>query len=127
MPVDLGTIWVGSLAAIANGALTQSGAITTAATASFTAGANAITITNAANSFGGDVSLSNSGANLASITDTTPLDLGTSSVGPLAAISNGRIVQGGAIAAAGGGSIINKTNAITMTNAAKGFHGAATP
>src|SRR5258705_9393257 len=57
------------LTVIASGAITQTGALTVPGAASFTAGANAITITNAANSFGGDVSLSNSAANQASIKD----------------------------------------------------------
>src|SRR6185295_14555357 len=107
--------------AVSSGALTQSGAITTATTASFTAGANAITITNAANSFGGDVSLSNSGANLAAITDNTPLSFGASSVGQLTAISNGAITQSAAITATGAASFSAGANAITLTNAGNDF------
>src|SRR5260221_511694 len=125
-PLDLGTSSVGSLAAISNGALTQSGAITTATTASFSAGANAITITNAANSFGGGVAPSTTAANLASITDNTPLSFGASSVGQLAAISNGAITQSAAVTATGVASFSAGANAITLTNAGNDFQAAVT-
>ena len=70
----------GALNLVASGAITQSGAIDADSTASFAAGANAITLTNASNDFSGAVSLSNSGSNDVSLTDANALDLGT--VGP---------------------------------------------
>ena len=63
----------GALALVANGAITQSGAIDADSTSSFTAGANAITLTQGANDFTGAVSLSNSGTNNVGLTDANAL------------------------------------------------------
>ncbi|MBI3516313.1 MAG: filamentous hemagglutinin N-terminal domain-containing protein, partial [Proteobacteria bacterium] len=57
-----------NLTVTSNGAITQTAAATVGGTSSFAAGANAITLTQAANSFTGAVTLSNSGANAASLT-----------------------------------------------------------
>ncbi len=132
--LDLGTVSVGSgtFTVQSGGALTQSGVITQAASAgaaSFTAGANAITLANASNDFTGSVSLSNSGANNVSLRDTNALDLGTVSVGSgtFTVQSGGALTQSGVItqaASAGAASITAGANAITLTNASNDFTGA---
>ena len=92
----------GALALVANGAITQSGAIDGDSTASFTAGGNAITLANAGNDFGGAVSLSNSGTNDVSLRDTNALDLGTVGVGQnLTVTTGGAIIDSGVITVAG--------------------------
>jgi hypothetical protein len=73
----------------ATGAITQAGKLTVGGTAAITAGAAAITLTNAANNFTGAVSLTNSGANDAAIVDATALVLGQSSVGRNLAVTTG--------------------------------------
>ncbi|MCS6242328.1 MAG: filamentous hemagglutinin N-terminal domain-containing protein [Opitutus sp.] len=132
--LDLGTVGVGSgtLTVQSGGALTQSGVITQAASAgaaSFTAGANAITLNNASNNFTGTVSLSNSGANNVSLRDTNALDLGTVSVGSgtLTVQSGGALTQSGVItqaASAGVASFTAGAFAITLANASNDFTGA---
>src|SRR6185369_6523028 len=70
----------GTLTVNSNGAITQNGALAQAAgagTATFNAGANAITLTQAGNDFTGAVSLSNTGANAVQVTDANALTLGT--------------------------------------------------
>jgi hypothetical protein len=67
----------GNLSATSSGTLFQSAALTVAGTASLDAGANAITLTNAANNFTGAVASTNSGANNVNLTDSNALVLGT--------------------------------------------------
>ena len=66
--VIAGLTATGALSVTSGGAITQSGAIDADSTASFAAGANAITLTNTSNDFSGAVSLSNSGSNDVSLT-----------------------------------------------------------
>ena len=92
----------GALALVASGAITQSGAIDADSTSSFTAGANAITLTQGANDFTGAVSLSNSGANAVGVTDANAIDLGTIGVGQnLAVTASGAITDTGVLTVAG--------------------------
>ena len=113
-------------------AITQTGPIVQAAgagAASFTTGAGAITLNTATNNFTGPVSLTNTGLNNVSITDTNALALGTVNVGSgtLAIQSNGALTQAGAITqAAGAGAVtVNAgAGAITLNNVANDFVGA---
>ena len=92
----------GALSVTSGGAISQSGAIDADSTASFAAGANAITLTNASNDFSGAVSLSNSGSNDVSLTDANALDLGTVGVGQnLAITASGAITDSGVVTVAG--------------------------
>ena len=84
------TLTMGSLRNIVvtttgGGAITQAaGGIVqgvTGATATFTAGANAITLTSGANDFLGVVTLSNSGVNDVAVTDANSITLGTVAIG----------------------------------------------
>ena len=111
----------GSLTVNAPGGITQSGPITTGA-ASFNAGANAITLTNASNDFTGAVNLTGSSA---SITDANALTLSTSSLGSGSLVVNasGAITQGGPITA-GAASFNAGSNPISLTNASNDFTGA---
>ena len=79
----------GALTLTSGGAITQSGAIDADSTTSVTAGANAITLTNAGNDFTGAVSLSNSGSNDVALTDANALDLGTVGVGQNLTVTTG--------------------------------------
>jgi hypothetical protein len=86
----------------AGGAITQaSGGITPTGTAGFTTGSFAITLDDAANNFGGAVSLTNTGANDAAVTDATALILGTSSVGRNLAATATAFSQSGVLTVAG--------------------------
>jgi len=110
----------GNLTVNTTGAITQSGALAVTGTSSFTAGANAITLTTATNDFNGAVSLSNSGANAVQITDTNALVLGTVSVGNnLTVTASGAVTQTGAITATGGITTIaaGSGNNITLNSA----------
>src|SRR5690606_5107194 len=88
----------GDLALTAGGDITQTGELIIAGTTTIDAGANAITLTNADNDFTGAVSLSNSGANDISLTDSNAIELGTSNIGSGAlTITAVGVTQSGAI------------------------------
>lgn len=92
--------------------ITQNGILTISGTSSFDAAANAITLTNTANSLTGAVSLTNSGANDVSLVNNDALILGTSSIGQnLNLTANGSISQTGAVTASSG------TTTLTLTAA----------
>jgi len=109
----------GNLVVTAGGAITQTGAFDIDGTSSFTAGANAITLTNTSNDFTGAVTLSNSGANNVAVTDSNAIVLGTSSVGSgTLAVTGVGITQNGAItqaAGAGAASFSGGAGVITLT------------
>ena len=105
----------GTLNVTSGGAITQNGSIDADSTASFTAGANAITLTDAGNDFSGAVSLSNSGTNDVALTDTNALDLGTVSVGQdLTVTTGGDLTDSGAITVAGLGTIVSTGQNINL-------------
>ncbi|MCE9630525.1 MAG: hypothetical protein K8S94_07390, partial [Planctomycetia bacterium] len=87
----------------AGGAITQaSGGITPTGTASFTTGSYAITLADAANSFGGAVSLANTGVNDVDVTATGAIALGAvTTSGDVSITAAGTITAGNAITAAG--------------------------
>ncbi|MDX1901184.1 MAG: hypothetical protein SFW66_04150 [Gammaproteobacteria bacterium] len=118
----------GSYDVITSGAITQSAAQTVTGTSSFTAGANAITLTTATNAFTGAVSLSNSGANNVALTNNIALSLAASSVGQNLTIitSSDAITQTGALIVPGISSFTAVANVITLTNASNSFTGAIT-
>ena len=116
----------GVLSLEAAGAITQTGAIDADLASSFTAGANAITLTNASNDFSGAVSLSNSGTNDVALTDANALDLGTVTVGQnLSVIASGVISDSGVVTVAGTSSLDNAggTNAAILLDSANTFTG----
>lgn len=117
----------GNLSVTAGGAITQAaGGIVVPGTASFTAGANAITLADAANNFTGAVSLSNSGANNVSLRDTNALDLGTVGVGSgtLTIQAGGDITQTGILTVSGTSSFTAGAHQITLASASNDFTGA---
>ncbi|MBU63733.1 MAG: hypothetical protein CMI26_14670 [Opitutae bacterium] len=77
----------GALSLTANGAITQTGAIDADATSSFTAGANAITLTQATNDFTGSVSLTGGVTSLKDANDLT-VSLTTSGTAALTAVNS---------------------------------------
>ena len=105
----------GALTLTSGGAITQSGAIDADSTTSVTAGANAITLTNAGNDFTGAVSLSNSGSNDVALTDANALDLGTVGVGQnLTVTTGGALTDSGAVTVAGLGTIVSTGFDVTL-------------
>ena len=100
-------------------AITQSGVLTVGGTTTISAGANAVTLSNAANDFTGAVAVTNTGANNVSITDANALVLGTSSVGgTYTATSSGAITQTGALTIAGVATFAaGAANNITLNSA----------
>ena len=123
------TTVTGNVTATMAGALTQTGALIVPGNSSFSAGANPITLNNAANNFTGTVALSNSGANNVALTDVNALALAASSVGSgtLSVTASGAITQTGAVvqaAGAGTASFSAGAGPITLNNAANNFTGA---
>jgi filamentous hemagglutinin family protein len=140
------TITAGTVTA---GAITQTtDGITVDGTASFATGAAAITLNNSLNSFGGAVTLFNTGASNVQITNSGALTLGTLTIGQnltatstgslnfsgaatiggtLEATSNGgAITQTGALTVSGASTIEAGAAAITLANAANNFVGTVT-
>ncbi|MGB9430079.1 MAG: hypothetical protein WCC11_09465, partial [Gammaproteobacteria bacterium] len=137
----------GNLTVVSNGAITQTGALTVAGTSNFNAGANAITLNNAANDFVGAVTLINSGANAVSLNNgTNALTIGNGSSvgnnltltsgalsfggttvgGNLSATTTGAITQTGALTVTGASNFSTGAFAITLGNGLNNFTGAVT-
>lgn len=116
LPLTLSTTTIGrNLTVVTTGAgstILQSGILTVAGTASFNAGANDITLTNASNSISGAVSLVNSGANNISFVNNAATILGTVTAGQnLNITSAGNLTQSGVITATGGPTTLSFTSA----------------
>ncbi|HET7334582.1 MAG TPA: filamentous hemagglutinin N-terminal domain-containing protein, partial [Rhizomicrobium sp.] len=112
-------VGAGSFNLSAAGAITQSGAIT-AATLNVASTGGAISLTNAANSFGNLV-VTTSGSNDATLFDSSAVALGTSNVGGTFKLtSGGAITQTGAISAATL-NIASTGGTISLTKAANSF------
>ena len=104
----------GNLSVTAGGAISQSGAIVVPGTSSFTAGSNGIDLSTngSSNNFTGAVTLSNSGANDVTLTNSTALVLGASNVGQnLSLTAGGSITETGALTVTGGVTTVALTNA----------------
>ena len=92
----------GNLSVAAGGAITQSAAAIVSGTASFSAGANPITLNHAANDFTGAVTLTNAGANDVAIRDVNALQFAGATVGRnLTVTANGAISQTGPLTVPG--------------------------
>ena len=92
-------------------AITQTGALTVPSTSSFSASANAITLTQS-NNLSGAVSLSNSSTNNVSVTNSGALMIGASTIGEnLSLIAGGNISETGMITATGGTTTVTVTAA----------------
>ncbi|MEJ0068452.1 MAG: hypothetical protein WDO24_06710 [Pseudomonadota bacterium] len=108
------------------GPITESGAVSVGGTATFNAGANAITLTTAGNSLVGAVALVTTGANDASLINSTATVLGATTVGGnLAVTSNGAVTQTGVPGVTIGSTATFNAgaNAITLTNTTNSFGG----
>lgn len=90
----------GTLTVTSGGAITQTGAITVGGASNFSAGANAITLTDTSNDFGGSVTLSNSGSNDVQIYNDAALTLTPFTVGGNLIVST----SGGVITLSGSNS-----------------------
>jgi hypothetical protein len=124
--IDLGATSASSLAVIAGGAVTQSGALAVTGTTSVSAVGNAITLASA-NVFGGAVSLT---GGTTQITDAAALTLGTLNTGSLTANSAGALGLGqgtvtGNLVASSGGNAITQSGPLTVTGTAGITAGAA--
>jgi filamentous hemagglutinin family protein len=102
--VNLGTVNAGTLTVSAGGAVTQTGPATVTGATSVAAGGNPITL-DAANDFGGNVTLSNT-AGAVLVNDVNNLQLGASSASTLTAIAGGDLVVNGTLTASGAGDSI---------------------
>ncbi|WP_199237401.1 hypothetical protein, partial [Azospirillum sp. TSH64] len=116
----------GTVSITSGGALTQSGALTVGGTSSFTAGANAITLSNAGNALTGAVTLSNSGTNDASLTNTLATSFSGTVGRNLTVSSGGALTQSGALTVGGTSSFTAGANAITLSNTSNALTGAVT-
>jgi trimeric autotransporter adhesin len=119
-----GSAATGSLALMATGAVTQTGAIIASGNTTFAAGAaNNITLDNAGNDFTGTVSVT-SGLNVA-LTDANALTLGASTVsGTLNLNSSGAITQTGTLAVTGAATLAaGAANNITLVTTTNDFAG----
>ncbi len=77
--IDLGASTIsGTLGVTAAGPITQSGALAVTGASSFAAGANGITLSNPGNTFGGAVTVNNSGANDVALRNASDLTVGGS-------------------------------------------------
>ncbi|MEJ0027112.1 MAG: filamentous hemagglutinin N-terminal domain-containing protein [Rhizomicrobium sp.] len=117
--VTLGASSVGgTLTLSAGGAVGQSGALRTGGLSVATSSGN-IVLTNAANAVSGTAAFHTPGA--ANFTDTTSVNVGTTSVGGLLTlVSGGGITQSGAVLA-GGLSATAKDGSIVLTNSGNSF------
>ncbi|HVZ62967.1 MAG TPA: autotransporter-associated beta strand repeat-containing protein, partial [Lacunisphaera sp.] len=118
----------GNLSVTAGGNITQGGALVVPGTASFSAGSNAITLTNGSNDFTGAVSLTNTSGNVA-VTDLNAIVLGNVSVGTgtldvtavgITQASSTAITQA---SAAGAATFDGGAGAIDLTNSGNDFTG----
>jgi len=121
--INLGasTLGTGSIAANASGAITQTGALTQAAGAggaSFNAGSNPITLTNASNDFTGAVSLTGTDV---SITDANTLTLGAVSATNLTATASTLDQNASGIVASGTSTLTATPGPITLISATNDF------
>ncbi len=106
---NTGTTSTGTFSIMSTGAITQTGAIVAASTTTLTAGANDITLTNVGNNFS---AVGVTSGNNVTLTDSTALVLGASSVsGNLAVTTGGTLTQSGALTVTG-----TTTLASTATN-----------
>ncbi len=117
---NAGVTSTGTLSITATGLITQTGAVTTGGASTVAAGANDITLTNAANNFS-TVGIT-SGNNVA-LTDADALDLGASTIsGTLNVITNGALTQSGALSVTGTTTLAaGAANNITLNNATNNF------
>ena len=115
----------GNLVVNAAGNLTQASALSVAGNATFTAGGNAITLTNASNAVTGNVTFSNA-ADTVSWREAAAVSLASSSSAALSVQAGGAITQAGALTVTGAASFSAGANAITLTNASNALSGAVT-
>ena len=98
-----------NLTITSSGAISETGALTVPGTSSFSASANAITLTQS-NNFTGAVSLSNSSTNNVSVINSGALVIGLSSIGEnLSLTAGGSISETGVITATGGTTTVAVT------------------
>ncbi len=120
-----------NLTIVSGGALSQTGALVVPGTSSFSAGTNAINLTTngTSNSFTGAITLSNSGANTVTLTNSIATVLAASTVGNnLTIVSGGAISQTGALVVPGTSSFSAGSNTINLTTngTSNSFTGAIT-
>ncbi len=110
----------GNLNVTAGGAVTQDGPLTVAKTATFTAGANSITLDDADNDFG---TLAVTSANNVTVNDKNAIILGASTVsGALVVTTDGAITQSGALTVTGPATLsAGAANDIVLLHAANDF------
>lgn len=126
--LDLPALTIGGdLNVIASGSIAQAGILNVLGDSSFNAGANAITLNNAANDFVGSVTLQNSGSWNVALNDLNALDIASSSVGSGAlSVTAGSIAQSGPLtqqAGAGTTTFTAYSGDIVLTNGGNDLSG----
>ncbi|MEI7841229.1 MAG: MBG domain-containing protein, partial [Methylococcaceae bacterium] len=112
----------GDLTVVAKGVISQTGAFSIGGATSLTAGANAITLTDAANDFTGAVSVVSGGK--VSLVDVNAIELGKSAItGNLIVDAKGISSKTGAISVTGTTNLTAGKNDIALTDAANNFTG----
>ncbi|MBV8168752.1 MAG: filamentous hemagglutinin N-terminal domain-containing protein, partial [Alphaproteobacteria bacterium] len=107
----------------ANGAITQTAAISVSGSTTINATGGTVTLTNAGNSFGGAVAVTTTGS--ASIANATATQLGASTIGgTLTVAATGAITQTGALTVTGTSSFNAGANAVTLTTGTNALGGA---
>jgi filamentous hemagglutinin family protein len=108
-----------------SGNITQTDGLTVAGTSSFSAGAHTIALTNTSNAFTGAVSLSNTGANAAAVSNNGAIVIGTTTVGSTLAVDGTTgITQTGVITAAGLATFdVTSYGSVTLNTSANKFNG----
>ncbi|WLI89445.1 YDG domain-containing protein [Massilia sp. R2A-15] len=115
------TTVTGTLGATSRGAVAQTGALVVTGTSNIAATGQAVTLNDAGNDFGGDVTLAADSAKLA---DKNALSFASADVtGNLQAGAKGDVTQKG-IVKVGGTTSIDTTGAVNLANAANDFVGA---
>ena len=112
----------GTATLVTGGALTQTGAVTVSGATSISALGQDVTLANAANDFGGAVSLT---ARDVSLRDATALQLGTSTIiGAATLISGGALTQTGTLAVTGNTTLVATGQDVVLDSAGNDFAGA---
>jgi hypothetical protein len=112
----------GNLAVMSGGAVTQSAALSVAGTTTVAASGQAVTLTMAANNFGGAVSVTGKDVTLV---DSNAIALGASTVtGNLSVTAGGAVTNSGALAVTGTTTVSAAGQGVTLSQAANNFGGA---
>jgi hypothetical protein len=122
--IEFGTVSSATLTVEADGAITQSNAVTISGDVSFTNtdGDNAaIFLNNASNSFGGSIALATDSGSAVTLTDTTAIELPALTVATLTVTSGGAVTDSSTLTVTGATSISASGQNITLDDSSSTF------